>query len=366
MTHTPQAAAQQVDSLIESTAHKIFSQHCDFDSVSALEQGHWHSSLWHRLQQSGLTTVDQPEHLNGSGAHTLDAFNVLRLAGYYAAPVPLAEHYIASKIYQSLSLALPADPVTVIPPQLAQQIRTTPPETSQNSASLVLNGTLKNAPWIKHASTLLIPIAHGNQTLVLFLNRADLTVIHHNSIAGEPCDEIQFEAFQVAPQQIKRCVLTTQQLEQLGALTRSALCWGALEKVLELSVNHALARNQFGRSIAKFQAIQQDLAKLTGEVASASVTIDQAVRVFAQAPEEGSYIAAAKIRAGEAAGLATTIAHQVHGAMGFTNEHLLHHFSRRLWAWRDEYGCESYWSNKLGDYLISAPQPSLWQWTTKQ
>ena len=52
--------------------------------------------------------------------------------------------------------------------------------------------------------------------------------------------------------------------------------------------------------------------------------------------------------------------HQVHGAMGYTYEHRLHHFTRRLWAWRDEWGNEFYWQAKLGQHLASLGADRVW------
>ena len=361
MTESTQIFTQQIDPLIENTANHIFKQYTHFEETSALEHGQWSNTLWQALQDSGLTTVDLPETLNGSGAHPLDAFNVIRLAGYHAAPVPIADYYIASKIYQSIGAALPHDLVTVAPPKHAQSIKVTHTENH-----IILDGTLKRTPWARYASTLLIPIEIKNKTCILFINTSDLKCIEQYNIAGEPNDQLQFDHFEVASQQIKSCPLSCTQIEQIGALTRSALCWGALEKLLALSVAHATERTQFGRPIAKFQSIQQELAKLAGEIASTAVTVDHAIRAFSESPEETSYIAAAKIRASETAGIAATIAHQIHGAIGFTNEHPLHHLSRRLWAWRDEYGSEAYWSTYLGESLTQAPQPSLWQWVTAQ
>ena len=72
-------------------------------------------------------------------------------------------------------------------------------------------------------------------------------------------------------------------------------------------------------------------------------------------------VAAAKARVGEAAGVAAEIAHQVHGAMGFTHEHSLHHFTRRLWAWRDEYGRETHWQEQLGRRVAGGGADSVWE-----
>jgi alkylation response protein AidB-like acyl-CoA dehydrogenase len=71
-------------------------------------------------------------------------------------------------------------------------------------------------------------------------------------------------------------------------------------------------------------------------------------------------IAAAKARAGEAAGTGAAIAHQVHGALGFTQEHELHRFTRRLWTWRDEFGAEAHWWRVVGSRAIAAGGDGLW------
>ena len=71
-------------------------------------------------------------------------------------------------------------------------------------------------------------------------------------------------------------------------------------------------------------------------------------------------IAAAKIRVGEAAGEGAGIAHQVHGAIGFTMEHILQRYSRRVWSWRDEFGSESAWAVRLGEAVAANGGDELW------
>lgn len=365
MTNSTQSdhsgTAQVIDSLIEDTANRLFTDYCTFEAISASERGEWQSSLWRAIQEAGLSTIDTPENLNGAGAATIDALNVLRLAGYHGAPVPIADHYIASKVYQSLQREIPTDPITIVPPLQTKKLNVT-----QLKTHWQVDGTLHNVPWARYAQTILLPINTENTCSVLFLERSDLTLHEKNNIAGEPSDSISFNAFQISTDNISACPLTIDQIEQLGALTRSALSWGALEKVMELAVNYAKERTQFGRPIGKFQAVQQDLGKLAGEVASTAVAVEHGIRRFCETADYSTYVAAAKIRASEATGFATTVSHQIHGAMGFTNEYPLHHFSRRLWAWRDEYGSETYWSYFLGKSLVDAPQPSLWKWATAQ
>jgi acyl-CoA dehydrogenase len=139
---------------------------------------------------------------------------------------------------------------------------------------------------------------------------------------------------------------------------RSVQMTGALEAVLELSVTYASDRRQFGSPLLRFQAIQEQLAILAAEVAATQA----AVAVALDEPD-WQRTAAAKIRAGGAAGHAVRIAHQVHGAIGFTDEHQLHHFTRRLLSWRDEYGTEHEWAARLGSALV--PE-SYWEMSTNQ
>jgi acyl-CoA dehydrogenase len=124
-------------------------------------------------------------------------------------------------------------------------------------------------------------------------------------------------------------------------------------------VEYAQTRVQFGRPIAKFQAIQQNLAVLAGHCAAAIAAADMA----AEALHGGStlfFVGAAKARAGEAAGVAAGLAHQLHGAIGFTQEFGLHHLTKRLWSWRDEFGNEAEWNALVGRAALTAGSEGLW------
>jgi acyl-CoA dehydrogenase-like protein len=133
---------------------------------------------------------------------------------------------------------------------------------------------------------------------------------------------------------------------RLGAALRAAQMAGALERVQELTVEHASTRTQFGQPLRRFQAVGQQLAVMAGEVAAARAAADAAIAD----PVEWK-VAAAKVRAGEAVGRVADIAHQVHGAIGFTDEHPLHLFTRLLWRWRDEFGSEAEWASRLGSLV---------------
>lgn len=142
--------------------------------------------------------------------------------------------------------------------------------------------------------------------------------------------------------------------DALGAVIRSAQCCGAMEAVLEISLAYAAEREQFGRSLDKFQAIQAHLTTIAAELAAASAATEAAVAgIGPDGACDVRLAAIAKVRTGEAAGLVAAAAHQVHGAIGYTDEYRLAAHTRRLWQWREDFGNEHYWAAELGRLFIA-------------
>jgi acyl-CoA dehydrogenase len=157
----------------------------------------------------------------------------------------------------------------------------------------------------------------------------------------------------------------------IGAAVRCMQMAGALQAILDVSVAYANQRVAFEKPIGKFQAIQHSLAKLAGEAAAALAAAGSAADAIASAADAissaaqfdaGTFleVASAKIRVGEAAATGAAIAHQVHGAIGFSQEHVLHRYTQRLWAWRDDFGGESYWALRLGRMVAVNGADALW------
>jgi acyl-CoA dehydrogenase len=153
-------------------------------------------------------------------------------------------------------------------------------------------------------------------------------------------------------------------LTLMGAAMRAVQIGGALQAILSLATDYAQERVAFERTISKFQAVQHNLAKLAGETAAAVAAASSAADTIQTMDTFNDAVffetAAAKIRAGEAAGQGAAIAHQVHGAIGFTEEHILHRFTQRLWAWRDDFGNESEWAVQLGEFVAKGGADELW------
>jgi acyl-CoA dehydrogenase len=188
----------------------------------------------------------------------------------------------------------------------------------------------------------------------------DLVLTPVQSYSREPSADIACN--QLAP---AACVATNPEigarcLLALFATLRTAQIAGALGQVLQLCVDYANDRVQFGRRIGSFQAIQQALARLASETAAS-----QAASAFAcgQADkgdaEFGAMVGMA--RAGRSAGVGAEIAHQVFGAIGFTDEHALHYYTRRLWQWRASARSEQWWAEQLGERVIAGGGQGLWR-----
>jgi acyl-CoA dehydrogenase len=205
------------------------------------------------------------------------------------------------------------------------------------------------------------------QLIVVARDAAGVSVRPGHNLAGESRDTLVLEG--VVPQAVVPAPFDAHALLCLAAVLRSALMAGAIERTLALSVEYANLRVQFGRPIGKFQAVQQSIALLATQAAAAraaseagSDAIDEWLGGWGEPLTQSIAAASAKIRTGEAAGQACAIAHQVFGAIGFTEEHELHHFTKRLWSWRDEYGNEAFWSRAVGErVLIGDATQSLWR-----
>ncbi len=311
------------DWLLVDGVRRLLADTCTHVVVQAAEEEGWSAGVWDALAGAGYGSL--------AGLELSDALAVLQVAGEYAAPVPLAEAALAGWL---LGQAVPGT-ITVAP---AGELRL-----EQGR----LSGSARRVPW-GHAVERLVAVVGG--TAVVVPVAAAVRVERATNLAGEPRDTLVFEAAEVQQARPAAC-----DLQQWGALTRVALIAGALTAMARLTVAYAGERRQFGRPIAAFQAVQQHLVEIAQEASLVVAAADGAAR----APEAFE-IAAAKTLASRATVNATRAAHQVHGAMGMTQEYRLHHFTRRLWAWRHEYGDEQHWASRLGGAVTAAGADRLY------
>ncbi|MDP9917409.1 acetyl-CoA C-acetyltransferase [Variovorax boronicumulans] len=126
---------------------------------------------------------------------------------------------------------------------------------------------------------------------------------------------------------------------------------GAMDRVLELTGDYARDRKQFGRPIAQFQAVQQELSVLGEQAHSATLAARLGCSAAGVRPDP-LLAATAKLRTCEAARSVCAIAHAVFGAIGITEEHVLGLYTRRLHEWRAAPGTETQCARLLGEALL--------------
>jgi alkylation response protein AidB-like acyl-CoA dehydrogenase len=343
------------DNIIVDTATRILQDLCEPATINDAEKGEWPKPLWDALEESGLPLAWVPDNLGGAGATMADGFAVLRVAGRFAAPVPLAETLMAGWLLARAGIAVPNGPMTAAPVHADGHI------TLRDDGKLA--GRARRVPFASNASHVAVLVHRGSEPAVALVAAAGLPISQSTSLAGEPSDDVSFDG--ALPAAVRPVALDQELVVGFGAAVRLQQMAGALEKILEQSVQHALDRSQFGRPIAKFQAVQHNLATLAGEVAAASAAAEAAAEACYGAEINLAEVAIAKVRGGEAAGTGSAIAHQVHGAMGFTYEHSLHHATRRLWAWREEFGNEAVWAQRLGRMVAAHGADQLWPFITQ-
>jgi acyl-CoA dehydrogenase len=344
------------DHIVAETAARIFSDLADLQTVNRARDDAWKAPLWRALTEAGLPLAWVPDRLGGSGASLADGFAALGVAGRFAIAVPLAETLLAGWLLARAGLEAPAGAMTVAPFRPLDRIRL--------GADGTLGGRALGVPFAAEVSHIAVLAEDDAGAIVALVAAKDCRLDRGHTPAGDALDAVAFErvkplAGAKAPKGLDRTALML-----MGATVRSVETAGALEAVLAMSVAYANERVAFERRIGKFQAVQQNLARLAGEVAAALAASGSAADTLARDDtiDDATFLeaASAKIRCAEAATEGAAIAHQVFGAIGFTKEHVLHRFTTRLLAWRDDFGNESFWAAELGRRVARRGADEFW------
>ncbi|RPH67648.1 MAG: acyl-CoA dehydrogenase [Burkholderiales bacterium] len=355
--------------MIESSAERLFGGNVDAAMHAAVAGGEWPARLWTLAVDSGFACALARDEHGGTGANWADAWPILRALGYWQVPLPLAETMIATMLLSMAGVAPPEGAITLVEEAGAGGLALDGP--AQQPA---LRGRASRVSWARHCRWALVSMRapHAGTLLLVDLQQGgSVRTAAGANLADEPSDEVAFDGARCSARVDNPLPGLDEPLRHLGALTRSAMIAGALDSTLAQSVGYANQRIQFGRPIGRFQAIQHALAVLAAEAAAARMA---AIVAAGSAPSiatgDGASaafdIAVAKLRCSEAATRAAPIAHQVHGAIGFTREHPLHRATCRLWAWRAEYGSDTQWAERLGSAAISAGPEGFWPAVTQR
>lgn len=314
------------------TVERVLTDTLDQSDIEACVNRQFPTATYDALFENGVSLILVPEAQGGIGGDLFDAQQVLRAAGHAALPGLLLESMLGNFL-----LAAGGQESAEAPLALAF----TEPGTEN----------LFSVPWGGDAKQLLVLQEDSGATLVTRLTPPQMTVENGFDTAGEPRDTLSGsfsgESFKVD--------VDVPSLLQQASILRAGQILGAVEWVLKRSIEYAGEREQFGRPIAKFQAVQQMLAELSGHALAAA-----GIAEAAAASPNPTLVAAARSRLGDASDAAIAIGHQVHGAMGFSMEYALNHRTRRLMAWRNDFGSVAFWRRSLAENFTTCSREQFW------
>jgi acyl-CoA dehydrogenase len=300
---------------------RLFEQQVTKDALTTADRGDWSAALWNAVSEAGIPHAMVAESAGGLGLAPADAMSLMRRMGYYALPLPLAETMIANHLFVETHGAPLDGPASFAPVNADDRIAVI-----FARDGTTLSGTAHHVPWGGDVENLVVFARDekGKGYLARVQREAIATNQRRRNVAYEPRDNLTLDGIRLPLDAVAEApdYLQADGLLPYVAAIRVQQMVGGMERALDYALVYANERVQFGRAIAKFQAIQHMLAIAAGHFAAAC--------------------------------------HQVHGAMGFTHEHALHFTTRRLWSWRDEGGSESYWQEWIGRKICAMGGEALW------
>lgn len=317
------------------TASRLFGDLVTADLQVAAEAGQFPQRLWDGMSDLGLGLVLVPEAQGGIGAGLPEAAAILRAAGEHAAPGPVVEWVLGHALLSRLG-----EPASEGPFALAFLPAVSGPRAAQ----------LRNVPWLAQAQRLLVVGERGLALPPL----SQLTLLEEGPDAsGEPVGRVELPATMAW---VTLAGEDSHAWLRRAALLRGAQMLGAMQWCLARTTAYTQERKQFGREIGKFQVVQQMMAEMASAVVASQVMLDAAIAD----PDNVAVVAAARSRLGDAADTVFAHAHQVHGAIGFSHEYVLHYRTRRLMAWRDQFGSVAEWRRQLAAAFAGKTADAVW------
>ena len=314
-----------MDDLLTDALRQLLADQCTPQLVREIEAGRPAAPFWKLLEESGFADAMVSEEMGGAGLSLADAFPLLELCGTYAVPVPLAETIVARAVLAQAGLERPPGSIA-----LAECAASTQGGLRCDRVSFG-----RVADWVL--------AARGSECLLLPAREAESTPAVFPLDARLAWTEAGVESALRIPGE--------RDLLSLRACVIAAQLSGALMAVFTRTLQYANDRNQFGRPIGKFQAIQHQLSVISEHTFAARTAAQIGCQSDGGMPDR-LRVAVAKARTSEAALEVAALSHSIHGAIGFTEEFDLQLYTRRLHAWRQAAGSESYWHGVLGEELV--------------
>jgi alkylation response protein AidB-like acyl-CoA dehydrogenase len=341
----------EAQELLVNTARAFFAQHCPTTLVQelALDARGFSDDLWRQVSALGWPGLLIPARYGGSDGTLLDVILLVEAMGHACFPSPYIQSAViatalllAAGSQEQLARRLPlmAAGKRLCTLALVEESADFTPEAIQVQG--VVGGHLNGRKlFVKdaHVADDLIVVVRstsGYTLLLLETTHPGITLFPLDTISGEKLFEVSFIEVPIGrdillgPAEHGWELLAP--VLRLGALARSAEMVGCAQRILEMATDYAKVREQSGRPIGAFQAIQHHCADLLRNVEGARNILYHAAWKMQEGLECATEVAMAKAYTSEACLWVARKAHQIFGAISYCEEHPLHLFHKRIQA----------------------------------
>jgi alkylation response protein AidB-like acyl-CoA dehydrogenase len=323
--------------------------------------------LWHKIAEQGWTGIIFPDEHGGFGmgmvemAVTLEEMGRALLPGPFSSTVLLAGSLLEAAASDSQKQkylgAISRGEAKATVALLEDSASWSPDAVQMKASGLTLNGRKMFVPDAAVADFLLV-VARMDGDLAIFLVPANAGGLH---ITNLPAMDATRKLYEVT------FVNVSAELVAQGSHARKALdraldiatvglvaeMTGGMQRLLEITVEYAKTRKQFGRAIGEFQAVQHQCADmLVYTESSRSAAYYAAYAIQEGIPEARLAVSVAKAYASDAYREVGNRAIQVHGGMGFTWENDVHLFYRRAKASEVAYGDANFHRERIAKLVV--------------
>ena len=338
----------QAQEMLRRTARGFLEANCPTTLVREVEaSGEGYSpELWAQMAELGWLGLSLPAEYGGEGGDAVDQLVLSEEMGRALLPSP----YLTSVVTCGRLVALAGSEsqrATLLPRLARGELLMSPALGEEGvgcSAKVVkegsgyrLNGVKTFVPFAAAADMLICAAGgpdDGGVSLCLFSPNADgVSIEPHASLAGYPQARVEFNDVEIGVDGILGGV------GEGGDALGEALAWATLvqcgemvgrgRKILEMVIDYARSRVQFGRPIGAFQAIQHQLADLRVAVDAAELLTYRAACSMSEGRNCAEEIALAKASADEMSRMSTVVGHGVYAGISYTVEHDMQLYSAR-------------------------------------
>jgi len=351
----PAAPGDELAILIEASAQRLLAEVVTPAHREQALQGQLPAELWQAVQDLGLPWALVGGERGGTGASLAQAWSVCHAMGHWQVPLPLLHTMLAAWLCDHAGLA----PAAGIGTLALHALLTL--DVSEQDGMMTVSGDVPQLPWGAQAAWAWLPLTDGSLVCIDLSAHPGCQVQALPAQGGEPQARLQLHRQPV--QARLPAAGAGRDMRCRWAVMRAAATVGAAESALAQTRQHLQDRQQFGQPLARFQVLAHALADAAAQVAGARLASLVAAGSASGAAPVACLpfdAAVAQVRVAEAATRTAWVAHQLHGAMGFTQAHPLQAATRRLWAWRDDAGGASAWAAELGRAAIQGGAGAFW------